>query len=224
MLHAPIKPSPTVPARGAKQRSASAVLGPEHPLTRADATLHRAIRQARPVVAVLVGSIIAAARGARWAPATAVGALVVLLGLALIIVALARQRRGRAIALVLDGRESLPIAEIQRQRRRLLAARTRIVLATTLEKLITEPAHEPRFPVRSARAPVDATMIAAVTPEIREVGRLLQDERATARPVALVERLVTDGGSPLYGHQTNELRETLHRLRHLLHSSTLPRV
>ena len=65
------------------------------------------------------------ARGVAWATAVAAGAVIVLVGLAIAAAAFAQRRRDRALDLIIEGRESVLVAAVQRERQRLDAARTR---------------------------------------------------------------------------------------------------
>ena len=118
-------------AGGAPPRSASAVLGSDHPLARATEALDSVVRQSLAVAAVLVGSIIDLLAGRRglppWPPAPPSSWS----GLTAIAAACRQTQRDRALALILEGRESVPVAAVQRQRRRLLDPRTRTTLART---------------------------------------------------------------------------------------------
>ena len=66
-------------AGGASPRSASAVLGSDHPLARATEALDSVVRQSRAVAAVLVGSSIDLMAGRAWAATLAASATIVLL-------------------------------------------------------------------------------------------------------------------------------------------------
>src|SRR5438105_250957 len=114
MSRIPMKPSTAPPTPGQGPDRVSALLGPDHPLARSSEMLTCAFRQSHVVAAMLFGSVIAAIRGARWAPALAIAAAIVLLSLALIVTWLVRQRREYAIDLILEGRAALPVAEVQR--------------------------------------------------------------------------------------------------------------
>ena len=59
---------------------------------------------------------------------------------------------------------------------------------------------------------------AAVLAELAAVAALLRSERPGLRGVALAERLLTDGASPLYGQDIGALREQLRRASFLLRS------
>jgi hypothetical protein len=76
------------------------------------------------VGALLVGSIVESARGARWASALTLGATIVLLALAVAAAALEQIERDRALDLILQGREALSVGAVRRQLSRLSAPRT----------------------------------------------------------------------------------------------------
>ena len=77
-------------------------------------------RQWVHVAAVLTGSVIARIEGREWAGPLAGSAASVLLILTVLVAAHKQRERDCAIELVLEGRETVPIAAVQRQRRRLL--------------------------------------------------------------------------------------------------------
>jgi hypothetical protein len=124
-------------ARSARPRPAIAVLGSGHPLARAAEALNGVVRQWLAVAAILVGAIIDLIVGRAWAATLAASATVVLLGLTAIATACRLSQRDRALALILEGRGSLPVAAVQRQRRRLLDPRTRTTLARNLAAMST---------------------------------------------------------------------------------------
>ena len=209
---------PRIAARvgGAAPRSASAVLGSDHPLARATEALDSVVRQSLAVAAVLVGSTIDLMAGRAWAATLAASATVVLVGLTVIAAACRQSQRDRALALILEGRDSVPVAAVQRQRRRLLEPRTRTTLARNLAAIIDQAS-----PCRGLLAcricPLfERAVIRAVAEDLRAVIRLLGSEQAPVRGVALVEHLLTDAFSPLYGNQVEPLRDELHRIGHLL--------
>ena len=182
---------------------------------RAIAALETVFGQSLSVVGVLVGGIIAFSQGAAWGGALTIGATITLLGLALVGAALERRKRECALDLIIAGPERVPLAAVQRQRQRLLARRTRDALARRLAAMIVE-ANRPRPPVRGMRPLFDISVVATVAPDLRAVTQALQIDHPPARAVALAERLLTDGASPLYGDQVAPLREELQRLCHLL--------
>jgi hypothetical protein len=102
----------------------------------------------------------------------------------------------------------LPVASVQVQCRRLLASRTQLRLADTLDELLGE-ALAGGAAARSTRTAVDCGMIEQVASEMRIVIADLRARTQSARAVALAERLVADGDSVLYGTDATPLRETL---------------
>lgn len=193
-------------------RPASAVLGPDNPLSRATAALEIALKQWRAVAAVLIGSMIALIEGRAWATALAGSALVVLLALTLIASAHHQHKRDIALELILEGRERLAIAAVQHQRRRLLCQSTRTMLARNLEDII-EQATCPRAPRMRLICPLfERRVVASVEDNIRPIIRLLVADNPPARGVAGCERLITHACSPLYGQDAEVLRQELARL------------
>jgi hypothetical protein len=199
-------------ARNHQHESASALLGPAHPMARSTEALESAVRQAVAVAAMLVGSVIDVSEGRRWATSLAASAAVVLLVLTLLVAACRQRRRDCALALIIEGRESVPIAAVQRQRRRLLTERTRTALAGNLTGMIEQASTRRRPPACRIVPLFDRAVIAAVADDLRTVSGLLCAGSAPARGVALIERLLTDARSPLYGNDADALREELHHI------------
>jgi hypothetical protein len=191
-------------------------LRPDHPLLRASEAVRDTSRQWIYVAAVLVGGGIALIEGRPWAAALACSAGGVLLILSVLLAAHRQRERDRAIELILEGRENVPIAAVQRQRRRLLARRTRQGLASSLEDLLQEVSTRRRLPLRPVAPLFEPRVVRAVTNELRGVIALLRTEGVSARGVARAERLVEHAISTLYGHDARALREELGRVRELL--------
>ena len=139
-----------------------------------------------------------------------------LLILTVLVAAHKQRERDCAIELVLEGRESVPIAAVQRQRRRLLSDQTRNGLAGNLEDLIRQAANRSSVQMRVTPLPFEPTVVRLVAGELRDVIGLLRAEGASARGVARAERLVERAVSPLYGQDVGALREELRRVRDLL--------
>jgi hypothetical protein len=59
-------------------------------------------------------------------------------------------------------------------------------------------------------------VLAAVEPQLRDLARLLRTDAAGVRGIALLDRLVTSGTSPLYGTRVAPLRDELGRIRYFL--------
>jgi hypothetical protein len=59
-------------------------------------------------------------------------------------------------------------------------------------------------------------VIAAASADLIDIAGLLRGSPSSARGVAAAHRLVTNGGSPLYGGDARALRSELRRIRFLL--------
>jgi hypothetical protein len=188
----------------------------DHPLARATEAAQYTGRQWIHVAAVLIGSAIARIEGRQWAGPLALSAASVLLILTVVLAAHKQRERDCAIELVLEGGEGIPIAAVQRQRRRLLAKQTRNGLAGNLEDMIRQAASRSRPRPRVTPLPFEPMVVRMVAGELRDVIGLLRAEEVNARGVARAERLVERAVSPLYGQDAYELREELRRVRDLL--------
>jgi hypothetical protein len=165
---------------------------------------------------MFAGATIAQLEGHAWATSLVISAGVVLLLISAVISALMARVRDRAIDLITGGRETLPIAVVQRERRRLLTRRRTQILAKTLDTMIRYTTTPPKIRTTATRPLYDPTVITRVAPDLRAVIENLQSEHTHARGVALTEQLITDGRSPLYGENEGRLREELHRVRSAL--------
>ena len=188
----------------------------DHPLLCATEAVDYTGRQWVHVAAVLTGGVIARIEGREWAGPLACSAAGVLLILTVVLAAHKQRERDCAIELVLEGGEGIPIAAVQRQRRRLLAEQTRDGLAGNLEDLIRQAASRSRPRPRVTPLPFEPMVVRMVAGELRDVIGLLRAEQVNARGVARAERLVERALSPLYGQDADALREELRRVRDLL--------
>jgi hypothetical protein len=149
-------------------------------------------------------------------------ATIVAVSLAVVAAALAQTKRDRALDLILEGHDDLPVGAVQRQQLRLSAPRTQRALAQTIDVMIDQALHPPRISARGARPLFDAAVVASVAADLRAICRLLRSGHASARGVGLAERLLTDATSPFYGHQAAPLREELRRVQHALSHEPSP--
>jgi hypothetical protein len=192
----------------------SALLGPDHPLARAEA--YERLLRAQFAVTVVFGIAAAALSPLLGRPALhlSVGAAAVA-GAFLVAAWFARLRlRERAFELIASGREELPLEAIECERSRLRDRGYRHKLASTLTVITMQsdrrdwwtPVTGDHESVRSART------------ELLEIATLLRElPSVRARGVALVTRLVREGAtSPLYQGPAPRLREELGRIRHVL--------
>jgi hypothetical protein len=164
------------------------------------------------VAAVELGALALWWVNASYARALAIGAGVVQVALGLRLANLRVQRRELCLELVSGGREHLPLDVVARERRRLDDPRHRARLAASLEHLadMRVRSGERRRPICSRR------VLAAVEPQLRDIAGRLRAGGVDVRGVALLDRLVTSGSSPLYGEEVGALRNELARSRYWL--------
>ena len=193
---------PTTGVRGV------ALLGSEHPLVRAAELLQNLSRQSLPVAAVLVGGLLAALEGNRWAIPLTIAAGWVLAVVGLVAIGLRQSKRRSAINLILAGREFLSIPDVQHQHQRLLSHRNRAALAQSFAEIVGLVVN-PNLLTRNASPLFHVSVISPAVNEMREIIRLLQDDRGSARGIARAERLIEEATSALYGHSSDALRSEL---------------
>jgi hypothetical protein len=192
----------------------STLLGPEHPLVRAESRM-RTVRAQLAATGVL-GVVTLALSPLLGAPALhlAIGAGALSAVLVGAIVLTRSSLREHALELIVCGREELPLPVVESERSRLSDRRYRRSLARTLDVIGADPEpHEWWSPVYADREAVQGAR-----DELTEVARLLRElPTVRARGVALVTRLIRDGAtSPLYRGPAPRLREELGRIRHVL--------
>ena len=110
----------------------------------------------------------------------------------------ARARGGQLDRAIASGRAPATDPVFARRALQLTGARTRSRLATSLEAVIAE-AHDPRG--SASAVPVNRRAVLAAQAELRGlISHLRNPGTVSARGVAIVRCLLTDGTSPLYGH------------------------
>jgi hypothetical protein len=193
----------------------SVILGAEHPLTRAIAASECVWRQIRAVAAVLVAGVIDVLLGRAWAATLVGSSAAVLAGLVAVAAACRGSQREHALGVIIEGRDGIPVAAVQRQRTRLGDERTRRDLSRSLEEIVRQGTSRRR---RSCRIPplFEPAVIAPVADDLLMISRLLLEREAHVRGVAVAEKLVTRATSPLYGRDVGELRDELRRIECLL--------
>lgn len=144
-----------------------------------------------------------------------VAAVVVEAALALQIASLRFLARERARDLIIEGRADLPIDVVRRERRRLLDRDHCDDVAGWLERTWTVAERSLRSPFEP-RPPFDVAVIAAGRDDLAEISARLRQDAPGVRGVALVERLLIEGGSPLHGDNVTALRQELRRIRFML--------
>jgi hypothetical protein len=203
------------PHRAGAGRSAEAVLGAGHPLVAVLYAYGETIDGIAAVAAVQLGALALWWVNASYGRALTLGAGVMQAALGLRWASLRVQRREESLELVIAGHEHLPLAALARERRRLASPRHQAQLATCLENLADVATHKPcrgerQRPIHSRR------LLTATEPQLRGVAARLRADGAELRGVALLDRLITSGASPLYGERVGPLREELARGSYLL--------
>ena len=173
----------------------STLLGPDHPLARAESRM-RTLR-AQFAVTVVLGLAMLASRRCSGRPRCISGRRSGRLGGALVAHAVrARQPARAALELIASGREELPLASSR------ASAPGCAIAATAAASRARSTSSAPTRRRREWWSPVyaDRDAVHAARDELHEIARLLRElPSVRARGVALVTRLVRDGAtSPLY--------------------------
>jgi hypothetical protein len=128
---------------------------------------------------------------------------------------LVSSRRDRALELIAQGRASVPLVAAARERQRLVEPRFRERLARSLDD-IQDDCELAMRGARPVRPLFSVRVVRAAAPELTRVATLVRGDRAGLPGIAMAERLVTNGCSPLYGEDLGLLLEELRRTRFLL--------
>lgn len=198
--------------RGQHPLSPTAFLGANHPLVRGAELRGDLWRQALVTAATVLFGAIGAASSRGWGLPLLVAAVIVQLGVGVGLVLLAQLQQERARELIIAGRGGLPLSALERERQRLQRPRRRAGLANGLEDLVRAAERWSRI-VPTARPVFDPRQVRTAAPELRAIASLLRASTVDARAVALVERLLTSGASPLYGREPAELHRALEHIR-----------
>jgi hypothetical protein len=192
----------------------STLLGPEHPLARADSRMRTL--QAQLAVTVVLGLAMLVSSPLLGSPAlhlaSGAGAVSALLFVAMLFARASQLEQ--ALELIASGHEELPLPAVESERSRLSDQGYRRRLARTLDAIRADPTPKEWWsPVYADREAVHDAR-----DELTEVSRLLRElPNVRARGVVLVTRLIRDGAtSPLYRGPGARLREELGRIRHVL--------
>ena len=221
--HSPVRDSPlgarSIGDLRRDHASAEAQLGPAHPLVALLAGLQTSVEQMCVVAAVaVIGSVFLL--GERRSP------LALLIGAgAAEVIPIARWVTRRVavrdvcLDLVIENRRGVRIRVLERERRRVAERRHRATLARSITGLV-EAAQRPC--TRPRALPVfNVCVVRSVAPELCAIAdRLLAARRPAVQGVALMEQLLRNGVSPLYGSEVEPLRRELGRARFLLEDST----
>jgi hypothetical protein len=192
--------------------SSAELLGPNHPLVRGEEFRRDLWRQSLLTAAAFSLSAIAAASGWSWGLPFLIAVAIVQLGLAVVLALHALLQRERSRELIIEGRLSLPLPVLERERRRLQAPRRVAALADALEDLIQQ-AERWRPVLPNFRPIVDPRQVRAAAAELRAIAARLRAGAPPVRAVARVERLLASGDSPLYDREPEALHQELARIQ-----------
>jgi hypothetical protein len=199
--------------------------GADPALARSAETLWVVRRQVVAGLIPVVAGVVGVAFAAQWGVTLLVVAAAVELALLSAIMLASSRLRERARESIISGGADFRMPVLARERERLLRPRLRRSLAGALEDLV-QVAERWHSVLRQYRPVFNPRLVRATAPELRTIARLLRSCPARAAAVARVERLLTSGASPLYGHDPIELRvELAHILRDLeIDAAELPSV
>ncbi len=201
-------------------RSPAELLGPNHPVARGDRLRRDFWRQSVVTAATLVTGASAYVGGRGWGLPLLIAAAIVELGLGLALALHVGLQRERARELIIAGRDDLPLALLQRERRRLLRPRQTRSLARALEDLVGAAERWPTL-IQTCRPVFDPRLVRVEGPQLRAIAARLRVSRVSARTAARLVRLLTSGASPLYGREPDELRRELRLIESELASAEL---
>jgi hypothetical protein len=192
-----------------RRGTAHELLGDEHPLARAQERTHALIVQSIGVsaLAAFIGLAWLVEPDGRYAVAL-VAAAVVQAVLALALVPATSAKRDAVLRLVAEGRGELPLATVERMRRRLVRPQRRERLARSLDALRREAAR----PLRGPLPLYSRRVVGSVDPELARVAGLLREPHISPDGVARAHLLLSSESSTLYGDDAEQLRRELGRL------------
>jgi hypothetical protein len=194
--------------------AAEARLGLTHPLVGLLASLQTSVEQLWAVAAVaLIGSAVLLAEG-RSILALVIGAGAA--GILLIARWVSRRVAVRDVCLdlIIEGVGDSDVGVLERERCRLAEPRRRARLARSITGLVQAAERPPARP--RARPVFSVRVVRSVGPELRALAERLLAAAPAVQGVALIERLLHNGASPLYGLEVEPLRRELGRARYLL--------
>jgi len=205
----------SLPARSTQTAAAYGLLDADNALLHVLEQMSVRVEQLAIVVAILSASVAALVAGVSQALAGVQAGAVAALALAGSFAMLASDRRACVRGLIIEGRGSLPLTIVQRERRRLLASTTRARLARSLDEVRQDAQRRVRRPTYP-RPLYTPQVVVAVAAELQTTARLLDEDQFSLSGVAMTERLLNAHDSPLYGRDPMLLREELHRIAFVL--------
>jgi hypothetical protein len=202
--------------RAARDRAAAeALLGPTHPLVGLLRASRTALEQTLVIAAVDLVAGVLLYRAAPAGPPLAIAASIVLVVEGVRLAVLQQSTRDVCVDMIIEGVGRPPLRAVEREWRRFEDPRHLASLARSLDEVV-DTAWRPVSPIPSSRPLFSVRVVRPVAPQLSEIARLLRTDSPPVRGVALIERLITSGASPLYGTDVELLRDELRRTRYLL--------
>lgn len=158
---------------------------------------------------LLLGSL-ATGFGWTWGLALLVAAGLVQLWLGFSLVLLRSLQHEKALELIIKS-GNLPPPGLEREVQRLTRPRHSRGLSRALDDLVQTAERWPRL--TTSRPVFDPRIARAAATELRGIAASLRSGEVSVRALARVERLLTSGGSPLYGTDADELNHELLLIR-----------
>jgi hypothetical protein len=197
-----------------RHSSARGVLGENHPLVWVLECRTALVHQSVVVAVVLVVGSAAVIDEVGVAQSVCFAAAGSLCLYASVLLVVSQVIRDRAVDVIADGHATLPLPCVRSARRRLEDRGYRQALALCVDGLVREAGR-----ARTGAWPgplFSVAVVLSVREELIEIARLLRGAQAPVRPVAMTQRLLRDGASPLYQQDAGPLRDELRRIRFLL--------
>lgn len=195
------------------------MLGLGHPLVGVLYACQTTSEEIAVVTALQISGVVLLWVSAPFALALTVAAAVLQLALQARFGMLKAYRRDLCRELVIAGRERLPLAALEGELGRLRDPRHQARLARAVQQLVDLADHYHRE-IGLGPPLYNHRVLVSLEPELRDLVRLLRAYGVDVRGVALLDRLITSGTSPLYGSQVGPLRDELGRIRYLLGSGS----
>jgi hypothetical protein len=194
---------------------AETLLDARHPLVRQLHGTQVALEQMLTIAAADVVAGVLAYHGLPVGRPLAIAATLALMAAGPRLAVLRESGRALCLDMIIEGGCRLPIGAVERQWRQLEDPRHLADLARSLDEVV-DIAARPLPALPSSRPLFTVHVVRRVGAQLSELAQLLRDDAPPARGVAMVERLITSGESPLYRADVELLSQEIRRARYLL--------
>jgi len=190
------------------------LLGVQHPLVRSAVAVGVLTRQLATATALVMVALAADMSGVGIGRALVLGAGVTAAVFAAGLQVARTCRRARAGDVIRAGHDGLPLRSVSRECARL--QRSQGILAKSIESALAEGLRASGQRPARCRRIFDPVVIRASAGDLRELAQMVRTLPTSASALALTERLLTAGDSPLHGSDADALRREIGRIRFLL--------